>query len=189
MINLVNKKIGKLLVIKKSNQRGNRNQIKWECICDCGNRCCTTGESLKSGHTKSCGCLKKEFTPYNKLKNRSIAILNRQYYQIIKRHKKLGFDINEIINLKKYKELVINPCVYCGIKSSIRLFDRFGTKGQKSSNVSIAVNGIDRENNKQGYIASNCVTCCKHCNIAKNILNKKEYLNFIKRVYNYQKSI
>lgn len=28
----------------------------WDCICECGNKIITTGNSLKSGHTKSCGC-------------------------------------------------------------------------------------------------------------------------------------
>lgn len=33
---------------------------KWKCRCDCGNEKIILGNNLKSGHTKSCGCLKKE---------------------------------------------------------------------------------------------------------------------------------
>ena len=29
-------------------------------MCDCGNKIVTTGNSLKHGHTKSCGCLNNE---------------------------------------------------------------------------------------------------------------------------------
>ena len=32
----------------------------WNCLCDCGNEIVTAGWSLKSGRTKSCGCLQKE---------------------------------------------------------------------------------------------------------------------------------
>lgn len=34
----------------------------WNCVCDCGNRVIVRGTDLKSGHTKSCGCLRKEKT-------------------------------------------------------------------------------------------------------------------------------
>jgi len=32
----------------------------WNCMCDCGNEIVVSGTKLKSGHTKSCGCLQKE---------------------------------------------------------------------------------------------------------------------------------
>jgi hypothetical protein len=32
----------------------------WLCLCDCGNQCTVIGESLRSGNTRSCGCLRKE---------------------------------------------------------------------------------------------------------------------------------
>lgn len=32
---------------------------KWNCICDCGNKCRVHGKYLRSGSTKSCGCLQR----------------------------------------------------------------------------------------------------------------------------------
>lgn len=32
----------------------------WECECDCGNKIVTNSNALKTGNTKSCGCLKME---------------------------------------------------------------------------------------------------------------------------------
>lgn len=32
----------------------------WECVCTCGNTCVVAAYKLKSGHTRSCGCLQKE---------------------------------------------------------------------------------------------------------------------------------
>lgn len=33
---------------------------KWLCECDCGNWCSVSVSHLRSGHTRSCGCLRKE---------------------------------------------------------------------------------------------------------------------------------
>lgn len=32
----------------------------WRCLCDCGNETIVTGVALRSGNTKSCGCLVAE---------------------------------------------------------------------------------------------------------------------------------
>ena len=53
-------RFGRLLVINRE-YVGNRNP-KWKCVCDCGKEHITTGSSLRSGDSKSCGCLRKELT-------------------------------------------------------------------------------------------------------------------------------
>lgn len=61
LINLVGKRYNNLLVIEKSKTIKTNNgstKIFWKCVCDCGNICEVEGQSLKSGNTKSCGCLK-----------------------------------------------------------------------------------------------------------------------------------
>lgn len=57
---LTGQKFGKLTVIKQLDERSKDNRIIWECLCDCGNTHKATTDSLTSGHTKSCGCLKSE---------------------------------------------------------------------------------------------------------------------------------
>ena len=37
-----------------------RGKAKWRFMCECGNVVVCAGESVRSGHTKSCGCLAKE---------------------------------------------------------------------------------------------------------------------------------
>lgn len=61
---LTGKRFGKLTVIRET---GKKNGVyMWECICDCGNNINVRGHELTRGHTKSCGCLKKErITEYN----------------------------------------------------------------------------------------------------------------------------
>lgn len=47
----------KLTVIKET-YKYKPGGFKYYCLCECGNTTEVTGERLKSGHTKSCGCLK-----------------------------------------------------------------------------------------------------------------------------------
>lgn len=56
---LSNQKINKLEVIKRveNDKFGN---AKWLCKCECGNIIEVLGIHLRSNHTKSCGCLKKD---------------------------------------------------------------------------------------------------------------------------------
>lgn len=65
MINLVDSRFGRLVVIKRvdNNKYGH---LCWLCQCDCGQSSVIDGNSLKRGYTKSCGCIQKE-----KLINRS----------------------------------------------------------------------------------------------------------------------
>ena len=56
--NLVGKKYGRLLVIKRSESLNGK--TRWLCKCDCGNECIVHDTSLKSGNTLSCGCYKAE---------------------------------------------------------------------------------------------------------------------------------
>lgn len=60
-IDLTSQRFGRLIVIKELKERRNK-QIYWLCKCDCGNECEIIGNSLKQGHTKSCGCLQIELT-------------------------------------------------------------------------------------------------------------------------------
>ena len=49
----------RVLVIKRV-ENNHRGDAQWLCLCDCGKEFVTKGVSLRSGHTKSCGCLQKE---------------------------------------------------------------------------------------------------------------------------------
>ena len=57
--NLVGKEFGMLTVIRRKGYNSSRH-ITWECLCACGNTTVATGNNLNSGHSKSCGCLKRK---------------------------------------------------------------------------------------------------------------------------------
>lgn len=57
-LELKSQQFGKLFVLDEAgyDRKGN---ILWECLCDCSKSTTVRGYHLKSGHTKSCGCLLK----------------------------------------------------------------------------------------------------------------------------------
>ena len=58
-MNLKGQKFGRLVAIEMTDKRINKSVV-WKCLCDCGNECEVAAASLRSGRTRSCGCLKKE---------------------------------------------------------------------------------------------------------------------------------
>lgn len=58
MIDLTGRRFGKLTVLEQSG-RSNQGRVKWRCRCDCGAEAIVSGTDLRSGQTKSCGCLRK----------------------------------------------------------------------------------------------------------------------------------
>lgn len=61
-IDITGQNFARLTVIKRS-KRDKWRKYLWLCKCNCGQETLVTSFALKSGHTKSCGCLKKEGRP------------------------------------------------------------------------------------------------------------------------------
>lgn len=62
-IDLTGQRFGRLVVLRQGKSHiypSGKTRVKWICQCDCGNIIETKGNGLKSGHTKSCGCLNQE---------------------------------------------------------------------------------------------------------------------------------
>ena len=48
----------RITVIDRAPNKGT--SVMWNCLCDCGNKCVLNGARIRSGNTKSCGCINKE---------------------------------------------------------------------------------------------------------------------------------
>ena len=61
-IDITGRKFGRLTVRHKDAQESGNpsDRIKWVCECECGNISSVQGSQLRSGRTKSCGCLRDE---------------------------------------------------------------------------------------------------------------------------------
>lgn len=67
MIDISGQKFNMLTVIKYHHSSENRKRNYWLCKCDCGNLKIVSKDDLKSGNTKSCGCLNKLGNPKHNL--------------------------------------------------------------------------------------------------------------------------
>lgn len=68
LIDITGKRYGRLIVDAQA-ERNRHSHTMWKCRCDCGNTVIVSGQSLKSGNTLSCGCLRKEKMHQEKLKH------------------------------------------------------------------------------------------------------------------------
>lgn len=59
LIDITRQRFGRLVVLER---QGKRHDTVWLCQCDCGRTTLVTGGHLKTGVTKSCGCLR---APHN----------------------------------------------------------------------------------------------------------------------------
>lgn len=60
-IDLTGRKFGRLTVMRRDGVAINGNAL-WLCQCECGNVCTVNSYNLRSGVTKSCGCLSRELS-------------------------------------------------------------------------------------------------------------------------------
>lgn len=176
--NRKDERYGRLLVISHEG-KDHRNKHLWKCLCDCGNEKIVVSCNLSSGKSKSCGCLKNEFlrllgNQYGLYIDREDAILKVQYSHLKRRSKKFSKDC---ISFHEFKTIVLSDCAYCGARPYKKLTDRScETKSKKLiSDTTVFANGIDRINNKLGYLIDNCAPCCKICNSAKGELSIKDF--------------
>lgn len=56
---IIGQRFGQLVVQSRHPGEHKQKKVSWNCLCDCGNTKVVLGVSLRNGHTRSCGCLKK----------------------------------------------------------------------------------------------------------------------------------
>lgn len=188
------KRFGRLVVIKKTNNKNKKGIYFYLCQCDCGNTHTVLKTHLNSGGIKSCGCGK---TIANALPPGE-ATLNSVYksYKNSKNAKKRGFSITK----EELKNLISQDCFYCGKEPQKRnlylkidgTFHKWTAskflRKDTLDNAWIYVNGIDRINNDLGYIKENCVTCCWKCNSYKRNDSASDFIEQAYKIASYQES-
>lgn len=172
--NFVGEKFNKLTAIKKIKKNG---RCWYLCKCDCGNEKVIAGWRLKSGYTKSCGCIARESDKWrNKDKRLEPGVSNArrviEYYKKNARKRNIAFNLTEQQCLKVMKQ----NCYYCGREP-------FNVSNRKNSWGEFIYNGIDRLDNNKPYSMNNVVPCCKDCNYMKKNHTEKEFLEVISLIY------
>lgn len=148
--------------------------IRWyQFRCDCGK----LTERCWDSKGKSCGCIRNAQAMLNgktTTLSPGTAAFNTLFsnYRWAAIHRGLAFDVTK----EEFQILTSSNCSYCGTKPA-SVF--------KKSSGSYIYNGVDRIDNTMGYINGNMSPCCEQCNKSKRKLSKKEFLLWIKSVYDY----
>lgn len=80
-LKLSGERFGRLLVLKKVGVNPQGNSM-WECLCDCGKLVIVNSQRLKTGKTKSCGCLNRDMTIARNIANRNPIERDDRLYRI-----------------------------------------------------------------------------------------------------------
>lgn len=59
---MIGQKFGKLTVTGEAEKQGSTGHRYWTCLCECGKTKDIRSSSLRTGHEKSCGCMKTAFS-------------------------------------------------------------------------------------------------------------------------------
>lgn len=156
-------KFGRLTVISIAAPAGLASRSL--CRCECGTEKILRNNFLRSGKTRSCGCLQRDLAREKKILPTKKAALNALYCMLKNRSKSRGLAVE--ISKDDVLSMMEQECFYCGLPPS-NISTRYGRK--------VAYSGIDRMNNSKGYIKGNVVACCKACNVAKNYYSTEEYI-------------
>lgn len=178
-IPMVGKRFGMLVVTKRSPQNDKEGKPRFECLCDCGNITTITGNHLRRGDTRSCGCEQMTNALEKHRLGEGEASLNILYAEYRSRARRKGYEFE--FDREQFREITSRNCYYCGGEPSHA--DRC-RKGKL--NGLYVYNGIDRVDNTRGYTLDNTVPCCKVCNFMKmNMTEEKFKEHLYKIIENY----
>lgn len=143
-IDITGEKFNRLTVLKREENKGTR--AYWLCKCDCGNEIITDGKRLRSGYTKSCGCLQKEKAFFNNKFKHGLADtrLSNIYFKMKSRCTNS--------HSKRYKDYGGRGITICDewMKESKNFFEWAINNGYKKDLT------LERINNEKGYSPDNC---------------------------------
>ncbi len=166
----------------KLKKEGGR-KLVWNCVCDCGNNKKVENSNLVSGNVSSCGCAaRKSLKRLHENNVKDDIAFEYLYRDYIHSAKKRNYDF--LLSKEEFERLTKQNCNYCNTEPK-QLKYKNGEHIFKRS--SYLYNGIDRKDNNLGYTKENCVSCCRICNIAKSAMTVEQFLEWIAKVYNFNK--
>lgn len=167
---------GRLTVVGRGQKKPGQedNNAMWRCQCDCGNMVTVRGRQLRAGKSQSCGCLRLDALRRRMSLPDGMAGRNRVLYQYKRNAETRGYEWS--LTDEQAHELTQGDCHYCGTAPA---------QHARATTSPFIYNGLDRVDNRLGYIAGNVVSCCFECNDAKGSLSAAGFLKLAARVYEH----
>jgi len=141
-----------------------KNRSYSECLCRCGKIVIVQNKRIKSGHTKSCGCIK--------------GLNQRKYSSEISSARKVWADYNKDLPFDIFYKLTQQNCFYCNSPP----FNKINTSKKRTDSVAFVYSGLDRLNPSLNHNENNIVPCCKTCNFLKGDRNTDDFNICISRL-------
>lgn len=158
LIDLTGQRYGRLTAIKRSGLKTGR--VAWLCQCDCGNQIVTTSNLLRTGHTKSCGCLSNE----KRAERAHVAGAARGAQ--MKKHGKTGTRLYGVWKSmrgrcankhnKYYEDYGGRGITVCEEWNDFQNFYDWAMSAGYQPDAPFGMSSLDRIDNEKGYSPSNC---------------------------------
>ena len=143
-------------------KRPNRQDIMYVCLCNCGRTTDVYYHDVIIGKTKSCPACNKVEGLDSLYKGYQESALKRGY----------EFKLDKL----DFGRLTKMDCHYCGAPPS----QEIGGK-----DTLYIYNGLDRVDNKIGYLITNVVPCCSMCNFLKGKLDDDKFIDQVAKICSY----
>lgn len=178
-INLKGQKIHRWKIVERGPDlvlpSGNK-QVRWFCVCDCGNKKLVANSSLHSGASKSCGCFKHE--KYNK----GYKDISGAYWHKIEkaaRERQYKFEITLEQAWDKFCEQK-GKCALSGIE--LRLHGN-------NDKAFLQTASLDRIDSSKDYTIDNVQWVHKIVNFMKSALPDNDFIWWCRQIAMYNQNI
>ena len=153
-INLTGQRFGRFTAIKRSDQLAYSKEAAWLCMCDCGNMRTVKGSKLRSGKSRSCGCLQaKELGERNATMKRIHGGSDTRLYHVWKGMHSRCYQKSH----NRYKDYGARGITICDEwLHDFAAFRDWAVANGYDENAQRGQCTIDRIDNDNGYSPDNC---------------------------------
>lgn len=167
-----------LTAVEHISNLGSSKGALWKFRCDCGTKKEILAKEVVRGNSKTCGrpeCpFHRELRHIKRKNKRDNSSLHSMFLRYMSGAARRGHEWS--LTEDEFRYIVIQDCHYCGASPSSRQYSVY----------TIDVNGIDRVDNKRGYIKGNVMPCCTLCNMMKGKLGYSQFIEHTRQIYFYK---
>jgi 5-methylcytosine-specific restriction endonuclease McrA len=175
----VGERFGKLVAERRA-PNSTHGQQRWLFHCDCNGTTITSARNVRTGKTKSCGCLVSWHHRRDSATKKFLVPDGYEpWYSMAREHWIANYA--DGCNLEDFIRLSQLPCHYCGRS---RVGKRTRHPNTKYA-VTFEYNGLDRIDSEKDHSIENIVPCCKVCNSAKSNRSYQDFCDWIQSVHSH----